>query len=77
MIIAGAMRLPCCPKNANKTHFLTDFYASHFGLRLAEFANSCSEAYLKFYNMKEAVRIKGKQNNDDSEMHANVYHVFH
>lgn len=55
---AGAMRLPCCPKNANKTHFLTDFYASHFGLRLAEFANSCSEAYLKFYNMKEAVRIK-------------------
>ncbi|XP_068742995.1 putative L-amino-acid oxidase YobN [Montipora capricornis] len=55
---AGAMRLPCSPEDENKTHFLTDFYARHFGLTLVEFANSCDEAYLKFYNMKKAVKIK-------------------
>ena len=65
--IAGAMRLPCSPTDKEKTHFLTDFFVSHFDLNSVRFVNSCKEAYLKFYNMKKAVGIKGKQK---SEMHA-------
>lgn len=68
------MRLPCSPTAEEKTHFLTDFYVSHFDLNSVRFVNSCKEAYLKFYNMKKAVRIKGKQN--EKCMHANIYHLF-
>ena len=50
--------LPCSPTDKEKTHFLTDFYVSHFDLNLVRFVNSCKEPYLKFYNMKKAVRIK-------------------
>lgn len=60
--IAGAMRLPCSPTDKKKTHFLTDFYVSHFDLNSVRFVNSCNEAYLKFYNMKKAVRIKDWDN---------------
>lgn len=57
------MRLPCPPDAKEKTHFLTDFYASakRFNLPLAHFANYSENAYLKFYN-EDAVRIKGKHN---------------
>ena len=56
------MRLPCLPEAKNKTHFLTDFYASEerFNLPLAHFANYSGKAYLKFYNEK-AVPIEGKR----------------
>ena len=55
------MRLPCLPDAKNKTHFLTDFYASgeRFNLPLARFDNYSKNAFLKFYN-EEAVRIKGE-----------------
>ena len=54
------MRLPCLPDAKNKTHFLTDFYASErFNLPLAHFANYSEKAYLKFYN-ENAVRIEGE-----------------
>ena len=57
---AGAMRLPCSPDAMDKTHFLTDFYASErFKLPLAPFANESKKAYLKFYN-EDAVRIEGE-----------------
>ena len=53
------MRLPCAPTDPNKTHFLTDFYAStRFKLPLVPFVNSDDNAFLKFYNM-ERVQIKG------------------
>lgn len=59
---AGAMRLPCEPDAENKTHFLTDFYASErFKLTLAHFSNYSEDTYLKFYNEK-AVRRKGTHN---------------
>ena len=57
---AGAMRLPCPPDAKEKTHFLTDFYASErFKLPLAHFANYSEKAYLKFYN-EDAVRVEGE-----------------
>ena len=57
---AGAMRLPCSPDAMNKTHFLTDFYASErFKLPLAPFSNESKKAFLKFYN-EDAVRIEGE-----------------
>ena len=56
------MRLPCEPDALNKTHFLTDFYASErFKLTLAHFSNKSDNAYLKFYD-EEAVRVKGMYN---------------
>ncbi|XP_015748686.1 PREDICTED: L-amino-acid oxidase-like [Acropora digitifera] len=65
---AGAMRLPCSPTDKEKTHFLTDFYVSHFDLNSVRFGNSCKEAYLKFYNMKKAVRIKDWDNKKFDEL---------
>lgn len=64
---AGAMRLPCPPDAENKTHFLTDFYASkeRFSLPLAHFANYSDRAFLKFYN-EDAVRV-AKWNEDPLE----------
>ena len=54
------MRLPCLPDAENKTHFLTDFYASkRFKLPLTLFANHSEKAFLKFYN-EDAVRIEGE-----------------
>ena len=57
------MRLQCPPEAKEKTHFLTDFYASakRFNLPLAHFVHYNENAYLKFYN-EDAVRIKGKHN---------------
>ena len=56
---AGAMRLPCHPKDSNKTHFLPDFYITKFGLTVVDFVNENENGFLKFYNMPK-VRICGK-----------------
>ena len=57
--LAGAMRLPNRPKEKNKTHFLTDYYASdEFKLNLVPFVNYDENAWYKFYD-KEKIRISG------------------
>ena len=57
--IAGAMRLPNLYTDKEKTHFLTDYYAStEFKLELGPFNNYDANAWLKFYD-KEKIRISG------------------
>ena len=57
---AGAMRLPCAPKDSYKTHFLTDFYGENvFDLPMFPFVNSNENGFLKFYNMPK-IQQKGK-----------------
>ena len=56
---AGAMRLPCRPKDPNKTHFLSDFYIQKFQLPVVDFVNENENGFLKFYNMPK-VRMCGK-----------------
>ena len=56
---AGAMRLPCRPKDPNKTHFLSDFYIQKFQLPVIDFVNQNTNGFLKFYNMPK-VRMCGK-----------------
>ena len=57
---AGAMRLPCAPKDSYKTHFLTDFYGENvFDLPMVPFVNSNENGFLKFYNMPK-IQQKGK-----------------
>ena len=53
------MRLPNRPDAQNKTHFLTDYYASdEFKLKLVPFVNYDENAWYKFYD-KEKIRISG------------------
>lgn len=41
------------------THYLTDYYGEHFGLKRLQFVNFDENAYLKFYDA-EKIRIKGE-----------------
>ena len=53
------MRLPNLYDAKDKTHYLTDYYAStEFGLKLGPFSNYDKNAWLKFYD-KEKIRISG------------------
>jgi len=52
------MRLPNAPDAPNKTHYLTDDYATLFQLKYAPFVNSSDNGFLKFYN-KSRIQIKG------------------
>jgi len=53
------MRLPNLYTDKEKTHFLTDYYAStEFKLQLGPFSNYDKNAWLKFYD-KENIRISG------------------
>lgn len=57
--VAGAMRLPNPPKQKEKTHYLTDYYAkTKFDLNLVPFNNFDDNAFLKYYNMVPT-QIKG------------------
>lgn len=58
--VAGAMRLPNLPCDKNKTHYLTDYYASEeFKLKLGPFNNYDDNTWLKFYD-QEKIRTSGR-----------------
>ena len=60
------MRIPKTPKDPNKTHYLTDWYAKDvFKLDLVPFSNTDEDAYYKFYDM-EPMKIKGKMCQNDN-----------
>lgn len=52
------MRLPNKFKDEDKTHYLTDFYANQFELKLGPFNNYDENAWLKFYD-KEKIKVSG------------------
>lgn len=52
------MRLPNKFKDEDKTHYLTDFYANQFKLKLGPFNNYDENAWLKFYD-KEKIKVSG------------------
>ena len=52
------MRLPNLYTDKDKTHYLTDFYAKEFNLKLGPFNNYDGNALLKFYD-KENIKISG------------------
>ena len=54
------MRIPKTPKDPNKTHYLTDWYADNvFNLKLVPFSNTDDDAYYKFYDM-DPMKIRSK-----------------
>lgn len=56
--VAGAMRLPNLCTDEEKAHYLTDFYAKEFNLKLGPFNNYDENAWLKFYD-KEKIKVSG------------------
>ena len=57
-IVAGAMRLPNSFDDPHKTHYLTDFYANEFELKVGPFNNYDGNTWLKFYD-KEKIKVTG------------------